>query len=93
VDEVGRDLSRFRRGWTGYFRYGNSARQFTYVNQYALNRLAWLVAKRHRRGWGRGLTAVAYPLAAPFGPEGHKDHRRCIPPKAGGGACESRLDG
>jgi RNA-directed DNA polymerase len=60
VGEVVRDVNRFLRGWAGYFRYGNSARQFTNINRYALNRLARFVAKRHKRSWRYGLRAVAY---------------------------------
>jgi hypothetical protein len=43
----------------GYFRYGNSARQFNNINLYALNRLARFVAKRHKRSWRYGWKAVA----------------------------------
>src|ERR671934_638518 len=51
VDEVVQDVNRYLRGWAGYFRYGNSARQFNKINLYALNRLARFVAKRHKRSW------------------------------------------
>jgi hypothetical protein len=44
----------------GYFRYGNSARQFNKINLYALNRISRFVAKRHKRGWRYGWQAVAY---------------------------------
>jgi RNA-directed DNA polymerase len=60
VDVVVQDVNRFLRGWAGYFRYGNSARQFTSINRYALNRLSRFVAKRHKRNWRYGLRAVAY---------------------------------
>src|ERR671922_889718 len=61
VDDVVQDVNRFLRGWAGYYRYGNSARQFNKINLYALNRLARFVAKRHKRSWRYGWKAVAYP--------------------------------
>jgi group II intron reverse transcriptase/maturase len=60
VDDVVQDVNRFLRGWAGYFRYGNSARQFNKINLYALNRLSRFVAKRHKRSWRYGWKAVAY---------------------------------
>ena len=60
VDEVVQDLNRFLRGWSGYFRYGNSARQFDKIDHYALDRLARFIAKRHKRGRGYGLKVVIY---------------------------------
>jgi group II intron reverse transcriptase/maturase len=60
VDEVVHELNRFLRGWGGYFRYGHSARHFSRISEYALARLALLVAKRHNRVRGHGLTVVAY---------------------------------
>jgi hypothetical protein len=60
VDDVVQDVNRFLRGWSGYFRYGNSARQFDKIDHYALERIARFVAKRHKRGWGYGLKVVAY---------------------------------
>jgi RNA-directed DNA polymerase len=60
VDEIVGDLNVFLRGWGGYFRYGHSARHFDRISNYALKRLALLVAKRHNRARGYGLTVVAY---------------------------------
>ena len=60
VDEVVQDLNRYLRGWAGYYRYGSSARQFNAINLYAMNRLAWFIAKRHKRSWRYGWKAVAY---------------------------------
>ena len=60
VDDVVQDVNRFLRGWAGYFRYGNSARQFNDINLYALNRLARFVTKRHKPSWRYGWKAVAY---------------------------------
>ena len=60
VDEIVQDVNRFLHGWAGYFRYGNSARQFDKINHYAQDRIARFVAKRHKRNWGYGLTVVLY---------------------------------
>jgi RNA-directed DNA polymerase len=60
VEEIVQDLNRFLRGWSGYFRYGNSDRSFDKINQYVVNRLARFVGKRHKRGWGYGMKVVVY---------------------------------
>jgi RNA-directed DNA polymerase len=54
VEQVVAEVNRFLRGWTGYFRYGNSATTFDKIRQYAIMRLALFVAKQHQRGrrWG-----------------------------------------
>jgi RNA-directed DNA polymerase len=54
------DLNRFLRGWAGYFRFGNSARRFSRINDYAAMRVAGFLAKKHSRGRGFGLRALAY---------------------------------
>jgi RNA-directed DNA polymerase len=60
---VVRELNQFLRGWGGYFRYGNSARMFDAISQYALERLAGFVAKRHKRSriWGMRLVTCGSP--------------------------------
>jgi len=57
------ELNQFLRGWGGYFRYGNSARIFDAISQYALERLAGFVAKRHKRSriWGMRLVTCGSP--------------------------------
>ena len=60
VEDVVQDINRFLRGWSGYFRYGNSDRSFDKIDQYAVDRLARFVGKRHKRGWGYGMNVVAY---------------------------------
>jgi group II intron reverse transcriptase/maturase len=60
VEDVVQDVNRFLRGWTGYFRHGNSARHFVLMRTYATDRLALLVAKRHRRARAYGWRAVVY---------------------------------
>src|SRR3954449_8701908 len=55
VGQVTQEINTFLRGWAGYFRYGNSARQFDQITRYAFDRLAIFVAKRHQKAaaWGR----------------------------------------
>jgi group II intron reverse transcriptase/maturase len=55
VEHVTQEINTFLRGWAGYFRYGNSARQFDQITRHAFDRLAIFVAKRHGRpaAWGR----------------------------------------
>jgi group II intron reverse transcriptase/maturase len=67
VAEVVQDLNRFLRGWAGYFRYGNSARQLLRVRNHATERLALFVARRHRRARGYGWHAVLYRAPDRFG--------------------------
>ena len=57
------DLNRFLRGWAAYFRYGNSARAFGKIRNYARMRLAlWLSKKGNRRhAWGWGINGAAVP--------------------------------
>jgi group II intron reverse transcriptase/maturase len=60
VEVIVQDLNRFLRGWASYFGYGNSRLHFTRITTYALRSLALLVAKRHKRASGYGMTVVAY---------------------------------
>jgi len=60
VEDVMQDVNRFLRGWSGYFRYGNSDHSFDKISQHATDRLARFVGKRHKRGWGYGMKVVAY---------------------------------
>ena len=50
VERVVQDVNLFLRGWAGYFRYGNSARDFDKIMIYADQRMALFVGKRHKRG-------------------------------------------
>lgn len=63
VEEIVVDVNRFLRGWAAYFRYGNSARHFDKIRDYALMRLAGVIAKRHHRprAFGRYVVTVASP--------------------------------
>ena len=62
-EQIVRELNQFLRGWGGYFRYGNSARMFDAISQYALERLAGFVGKRHKRSlrWGMRLVTCGSP--------------------------------
>ena len=60
VEDVVQDVNRFLRGWSGYFRYGNSDHCFEKISHYATDRVARFVAKRHKRSWRYGWKAVAY---------------------------------
>ncbi|WP_255284960.1 group II intron reverse transcriptase/maturase [Rhodococcus jostii] len=53
-------VNRFLRGWTGYFRYGNSSVRFAKIRDYALMRLAGVIAKRHKRSRAYGRSVVYY---------------------------------
>ena len=57
------DVNRFLRGWAAYFRYGNSARHFDNIRDYAVMRLGGVIAKRHHRprAFGRYVVAFASP--------------------------------
>lgn len=54
------DLNRFLRGWSGYFRYGNTARHLLKTRNYALGRLALFVAHRHKRSRDYGWWSVVH---------------------------------
>jgi group II intron reverse transcriptase/maturase len=58
VEQIVQEVNAFLRGWAGYFRYGNSAREFDKIRSYALLRVALFVAKRHQRGRAWGLAQV-----------------------------------
>jgi RNA-directed DNA polymerase len=60
VETIVQDVNRFLRGWAGYFRYGTSARMFDKIRTYAVQRLALLVAKRHKQRRAYGFKVVAY---------------------------------
>jgi len=60
VETIVRDVNRVLRGWAAFFRYGNSARHFDKIRNYALLRLAGVVAKRHHRPRAFGWSVVAF---------------------------------
>jgi group II intron reverse transcriptase/maturase len=60
VEAVVGDMNMFLRGWSAYFRYGHSSAHFATISNYALERLALFVGKRHKRGRAFGWNVVAY---------------------------------
>jgi RNA-directed DNA polymerase len=58
VDQIVQEVNAFLRGWAGFFRYGNSAREFDKIRKYAVMRIALFVAKRHQRGRSWGFAQV-----------------------------------
>jgi Group II intron, maturase-specific domain len=59
IEVIVHDLNQFVRGWAGYFRYGNSARQFTKIMLHAYRRLAGFIAKRHKQHKRYGFWVLA----------------------------------
>jgi hypothetical protein len=60
VKVIVEQLNQVLRGWAGYFRYGNSARQFDKLQSCVRMRLAPVIAKRHRRSRAFGWSVLAY---------------------------------
>jgi RNA-directed DNA polymerase len=58
VDQVVAEVNLFLRGWTGYFRFGNSAWVFDKISSYALMRIALFTAKQHQRSRSWGFAQV-----------------------------------
>jgi group II intron reverse transcriptase/maturase len=59
VETVVINLNRVLRGWSAYFRYGNSGRKFTVIDSYVHERLAIFVSTKHGlsgRNWQRRFT-------------------------------------
>ena len=60
VDDVAKALSRTLRGWGGYFRTGNSARQFLAIDGYAHERMAIFTSAKHNRPGRNWVTRYNY---------------------------------
>jgi group II intron reverse transcriptase/maturase len=60
VEWIVQDINQFLRGWAGYFKYGNSARHFGKIRDYAKMRLAILIAKRHKRSRAFGTQVLVF---------------------------------
>jgi RNA-directed DNA polymerase len=60
VEQVVQEINTYLRGWSGYFRYGSSGRQFTQMTTYATERLAVFVRKRHKRSRNYGWWSVVH---------------------------------
>ena len=60
VETVVQDMNLFLRGWAGYFRFGHSTIRLCKIRQYALERLAIFIGKRHksRRPRAYGMSAL-----------------------------------
>ena len=58
-EAVVRDVNEFLRGWAAYFRYGHSSLRSGKIRNYAMQRLAIFIGKRHKRGRRYGLNVVA----------------------------------
>ena len=67
VEWIVADVNRVLRGWTQYFRYGNSAHHFDKIRQHALERLVLVVAKRHHRTRAFGWSVVAFQSSNQLG--------------------------
>ncbi|MCU1496369.1 MAG: RNA-directed polymerase (reverse transcriptase) [Acidimicrobiales bacterium] len=67
VEAIVEDVNLFLRGWSGYFRFGNSAHHLDKVRNYALMRLALVVAKRHHRSRAYGWSVVAFQSSNQLG--------------------------
>jgi RNA-directed DNA polymerase len=58
VEVVVQDVNRFLRGWAGYFRYGNSAKDFDKITFHALVRVGGFITKRHAQHGGYGWWVI-----------------------------------
>jgi RNA-directed DNA polymerase len=67
VEAIVEDVNRFLRGWSGYFRYGNSSARFDKIMGYARMRLAGFLAKKHRRSRAFGYWAIAFASSNQLG--------------------------
>ena len=59
VEAVVQDVPLFE-GWAAYYRFGHSTVRFGKIRDYALQRVAIFIGKRHKRGRRFGLNVVAY---------------------------------
>ena len=60
VEVIVDKVNRFIRGWSAYFRYGNSAHHFDKIKGYVRMRLALVISKRHRRTRAYGRSVVFF---------------------------------
>ena len=78
------DLNRFLRGWAGYFRYGNSARQFDKITPLRDDRLAvHRQAPQTGRRFGWRVVPTSHQPARADRPQ--RNHRRARPTGRGTG--------
>jgi len=56
IDDVVRDMNQVLRGWSGYFHYRNSSKQFQKVKRHSEERLRIHLRKRHKiKDWKTGV--------------------------------------
>ncbi len=67
VEATVQQLNLFLRGWTGYFRYGNSSRHFDKINGYVRMRVALMISKRHRRSRHYGWSVLHFQSRTSLG--------------------------
>jgi len=59
ISVIVQDINRFLQGWTAYFRYGNSAKQFKSFDRYVTHRLSRFISHKHgRSGPNHGLAVL-----------------------------------
>jgi RNA-directed DNA polymerase len=89
VEVVVEDVNRFVRGWSGYFRYGNSADHFDKINRFARERMAIFLAKRYRRSRAFGWYVVAFADERPRvgRPDRNRGRTQTLPGLAGHAEC------
>ena len=77
VDEVVQDVNRFLRGWSGYFRYGNSADQFDKIDHYARGPHRAVRRQTPQTRLGVRLEGRRLPVAGPArADQPQRNHRR-----------------
>jgi len=59
VEQIVQEVNAFLRGWVGFFRYGNSAREFDKIRTYAVLR-ARCLSPSATSGAGHGGIAQVY---------------------------------
>jgi RNA-directed DNA polymerase len=67
IEVIVDEMNRFLRGWSAYFRFGNSAVRFEKIEHYVWTRMALVIAKRHKRSRVYGWSVLAYQSPDHFG--------------------------
>ena len=76
IEAIVHDLNQFMRGWAGYFRYGNSARQFTKIMLHAYRHLARFIAKHHKQRKRYGFWVLRPDTGSLRADHPQRNHRR-----------------
>jgi len=61
VEVIVAEMNRFLRGWSAYFRFGNSAQHFDKIIGCARRRLTLVISKRHKRSRAWARSVVFFP--------------------------------